>query len=93
MNTRKFKIIGDGQLIGFILICDNNPNFENCKIGSILRFQTKGEWTENNLEFIGDNLITDLFIINTSDADIQNILIERARISKGDFTNFVINQH
>ncbi len=90
MNTRRYKVIGNGNLIGFILICDDNPNYDNCKIGSIFKFHITGEWTDNNLEFIGNNLINDLFKTNISDEEIQKFLLSRAGISKDDYNNFDI---
>lgn len=88
MNTRRYKVIGNGNLIGFILICDDNPNFHNCKIGSIFKFNLRGVWTEDSLEFIGNNLINDLFEISIPDEEIRQILLARAGINKNDFTNF-----
>ena len=72
MNTRKFKILCDGQFIGFIFISDNNPNFPNCKVGIIWPFERRGNWTTNDLELIGQQQITDLYPTDTSDEDIQN---------------------
>lgn len=90
MNTRRYKVIGNGNLIGFIMICDDNPNFYNCKIGSIFKFEIIGKWTDNNLEFIGNNLINDLFKTKNSDEEIQKHLLAKASITKEDYNNFEI---
>ena len=90
MKTRRYKVIGNGNLIGFIMICDDNPNFNNCKIGSIFKFEISGKWTDNNMEFIGNNLINDLFKTEISDEEIQKYLLTKASITKEDYNNFEI---
>ena len=90
MNTRRYKVVGNGNLIGFILICDDNPNFYNCKIGSIIKFNLSGEWTEDNLVLIANNLINDLFSIDVSDEEIHSLLLNKAGLNKENYINFNI---
>ncbi|NLL27701.1 MAG: hypothetical protein GX259_02800 [Bacteroidales bacterium] len=80
MNTRKFKLLCDGQLIGFIFITDNNHRFPNCKVASIWPFQRQGSWTAGDLELAGQSLITDIYDLQTTDEEIQYNLIRQARI-------------
>ena len=90
MNTRKFKIIADGQFRGFIFFSDNNPHFPNCKVATIWPFDRIGNWEDDDLEIIGQRNITDLYQINIEEDVIINQLIERANINRGDFQQFQI---
>ena len=93
MNTRKFKILFDGQFIGFIFISDNNPRFPNCKVATIWPFERRGTWTEGDLELVGQQQITDLYDINTSDDDIKGDLVQRSNINPDDCRNFEIVEY
>mgnify|MGYP006919533278 CR=1 FL=1 len=90
INTRKFKLLCDDQFVGFISIADNNPRFPNCKVASIWPFQRQGSWTAGDLELVGQSLITDIYDLQTSDGEIQNNLIEQARIDRDACRTFQI---
>lgn len=90
MNTRKFKIICNGQFIGFIFISDSNPRFPNCKVATIWPFNRQGNWTTGDLELVGLRSITDIYELQTSDEGIQNDLIARAEIDSNDCRSFEI---
>lgn len=90
MNTRKFKIICNGQFIGFIFISDSNPRFPKCKVATIWPFNRQGNWTTDDLELVGQRSITDIYELNTSDEGIQNDLFERAEIDRNECRNFEI---
>lgn len=77
MDIKKFKIYLKTQFVGFIFISDNHPDYPNCKVGTIWPFISQGSWTENNLEWIGQNLINDLFDKNESDTSIQQRLAKQ----------------
>lgn len=81
MNTRKFKILCDGQFLGFIFISDNNPRFPNCKVATICPFTKQGSWTTDDLELVGQNSITDFYDLKTTDENVQNDLIVRTNIN------------
>ena len=90
MNTRKFKIICDGQFIGYIFISDNNPRFPNCIVATISTFESRGNWNEGDLELVGQRTITDIYDTNTTDNEIQNDLLIRANINREECNNFQI---
>lgn len=90
MNTRKFKIICNGQFIGFIFISDSNPRFPNCKVATIWPFNRQGNWTAGDLELVGQRSITDIYELQTIDEGIQNDLIARAEIDRNVFRSFEI---
>jgi hypothetical protein len=93
MKTRKFKMLCNGQFIGFIFIGDNHPNFQNCKIGSVWPFERRGTWTNGDLELVGLNLITDIFNSNVSDEEIQKELLKRAKIDPTTCKDFRIEPY
>jgi hypothetical protein len=88
MNTRKFKIISDGQFIGFIFISDKNPRFPNCIVATISPFERRGNWNEGDLELVGQRTITDIYDTSTTDNEIQNDLLNRANINQEECNNF-----
>jgi hypothetical protein len=90
MDTRKFKILCDGQFIGFIFISDNNPRFPNLVIATIWPFEKRGNWQVGDLELVGQRTINDIYDIGTIDSDIQNDLIRRANIDRDSCSNFQI---
>jgi len=90
MNTRKFKLLCEGQFLGFIFIADNNPRFPNCKVASIWPFQRQGSWTAGDLELVGQSLITDIYDLQTTDEEVQDDLIEQARINRDACRTFQI---
>ena len=90
MNTRKFKIICDGQFIGFIFISDNHQNFPNCIVATIYPFEKRGNWNVGDLELVGQRTITDIYAQNTSDDSIQNDLIARTTFNIDDCADLQI---
>jgi hypothetical protein len=93
MNTRKFKIICEGQFIGFIFLSDNNPRFPNCKVATIWPFSRQGNWTTGDLELVGQRSITDMYDLQTTDIEIQNDLLIRAEINRNSCNSFEIVQY
>ena len=90
MNTRKFKLICNGQFVGFFFISDNNPRFPNCKVATIWPFTRQGNWTTGDLELVGQRSITDIYELQISDEIIQNDLIGRAGIDRTECNTFDI---
>ncbi len=93
MNTRKFKILCDGDSIGFIFISDDHPTFPNCKAATIWPFELRGTWTANDLELVGHQLITDIFEIDTSDDEVKDNLVQRSNINPDNCNNFIIMEY
>jgi len=50
-------------------------------MGSLIPFAYSGNWTSNNAMITIGRTIQDIYPISTSDDDIKNDLIERARIT------------
>jgi hypothetical protein len=88
MSTRKFKIICDGQFIGFIFISGNNSKFPNYIVATISPYERRGNWNEGDLELVGQRTITDIYDINTTVNEIQNDLLNRATINQGKCIDF-----
>jgi len=93
MNVRKFKILCDGQFNGFIFISDNHPKFPKCKVATIWPFERRGNWTTGDLELVGQQQITDLYDISTTDNQIKTDLVERSSINPNDCVNFNIEEY
>lgn len=88
MNTRKFKMLCDGQFVGFIFITDNNPKFPGHKLATIWPFERQGSWTEGDIELTGRKHIIDVFSLDKTDEEIQTDLINRTEVRDkcGNFT-------
>ncbi len=80
MNTRKFKMLCDGQFVGFIFITDNNLNFPGSKLATIWPFERKGNWTIGDIELTGRKHIIDAFPLTMTDEEIQVDLIKRTNV-------------
>ncbi|MCF8409079.1 MAG: hypothetical protein K9G36_08915 [Crocinitomicaceae bacterium] len=93
MNTRKFKIYCDGRFGGFIFINDNNPQMAGYILATIWPFEDAiGSWTENDLEIISRQYITDVFNQGTYDDEIKEILIARTTL-RTNCSNFIVQQY
>lgn len=92
MNTRKFKMLCDGQFVGFIFITDNNPNIPNQKLATIWPFERQGSWTTDDLELTGRRHIIDVFSLTRTDEQIQEDLINRTNLRDGCRT-FIVEQN
>jgi hypothetical protein len=90
MDSRKYKILCDGQFIGFIFISDKNPKFPNCIVATIWPFEKRGNWTLGDLELVGQRNITDIYSLGTFDEEIQDDLLQRANINRQSCNNFQI---
>lgn len=80
MNTRKFKMLCDGQFVGFIFITDNNPNVPGHKLATIWPFERRGSWTTGDIELTGRRHIIDVFPLTMTDEQIQEDLINRTNV-------------
>ncbi len=89
MNTRKFKMLCNGQFVGFIFITDNNPSVPGHKLATIWPFEKKGSWTTGDIELTGRRHIIDVFPVTMTDEQIQIDLIYRTNVP-GDCPTFTI---
>ena len=90
MATEKFKILCNGHFIGFLFISADNQRFPNLKVATIWPFEKRGSWTIDDLEIVGQEHITDIYEINTSDEEIKNHLIQRTKINPKECNSFEI---
>lgn len=92
MNTRKYKMLCDGQFVGFIFITDNNPIVPEGKLATIWPFEKYGNWTTDDIEVIGHQYIMDVFPSAKTDEQIQEDLISRSSVFDNCGT-FIIDQY
>ncbi|MFW6247416.1 MAG: hypothetical protein ACOC22_04585 [bacterium] len=91
MNTQKFKMLCDGQFVGFIFITDKNPKVPGFKLATIWPLEKQGSWTTGDLELTGRKHIVDAFPIEMTDEQIQENLIKRTNI-RNNCTTFSVDQ-
>ena len=90
MNTRKFKILCNGQLNGIIIISEEENLFPNCRVATIIYVNREGDWSENNLEIAFQESISLFFCNSETDEEIQHDLIKETNINQHYYRNFQI---